>query len=240
MVSALYYGMVNSFPVFVLRVQRRMVRGLFDLSKDLFYNRLGASRNSLELSYSETSETSSGQHNHSLSCEAWTSKMLNVRPTNDGRILPVFVNVSGTEVQYTEVSKSRYNKMMTDVLIRLLNRFLPGAGVQLGDVAIVTPYVAQQYGLLRAFGSSVSINDHKDKILLTTADRVQRSERRVVVFLAVNTGESGAGFLHDSNRLNVISTRATDYFIVIGDLEVANKPASGRVVQSSGGGGGFG
>lgn len=57
----------------------------------------------------------------------------------------------------------------------------------------------------------------------------------MVVFLAVNTGESGAGFLHDSNRLNVISTRATDYFIVIGDLEVANKPASGRVVQSSGG-----
>lgn len=172
MMSALYYGMVNSFPVFVLRVQRRMVRGLFDLSKDLFYNRLGASGNTLELSYSETSETSSGQHDLSLSCEAWANEILNVRPTNDGRILPVSVNVSGTEVQYTEVSKSRYNKMMTDVLIRLLNRFLPGAGVELDDVAIVTPYVAQQYGLLRALGSSVSINDTKGKILLTTADRV--------------------------------------------------------------------
>lgn len=43
MMSALYDGMVNSFPVFVLRVQRRMLRGLFDLSKGLFYNRLGGS-----------------------------------------------------------------------------------------------------------------------------------------------------------------------------------------------------
>lgn len=31
MMSALCCGMINSFPVFVLRVQRRMVRGLFDL-----------------------------------------------------------------------------------------------------------------------------------------------------------------------------------------------------------------
>lgn len=56
----------------------------------------------------------------------------------------------------------------------------------------------------------------------------------MVIFVAVNTGESGAGFLHDSNRLNVISTLASDYFIVIGDLDVANKPASARVAESSG------
>lgn len=235
MMSALYYGMVNGFPTFVLRVQRRMVHGLFDLSKDLLYNRLGQSGNQLELSYSETSGTPSGHHDLSLSCEDWASRVLGVTRTKDMRIWPVFINISGTQVQYTKVSESRSNEMMTAVLIRLLNRLLPGGGLQLDDVAIVTPYVAQQFAILRAIGSSVSINDTKDKILLTTADRVQGNERRVVVFLAVNTSESGAGFLHDSNRLNVISTRATDYFIVIGDIAVANKPASARVAESSGG-----
>lgn len=235
MMSALYYGMVNSFPVFVLRVQRRMVRGLFDLSKDLFYNRLGASGKQLDLSYSETSDTSSGQHSLSLSYEDWASRVLGVQPTIDGRILPVFINVSGTQVQYAEVSKSRSNARMTAILVRLLGQLLSGASLKLGDVAIVTPYVAQQHEILRAIGSSVSMNNDEDKILLTTADRVQGSERPVVVFLAVNTWESGAGFLHDSNRLNVISTRASDYFIVIGDLAVANSRASSRVAESSGG-----
>ncbi|KAG6360923.1 hypothetical protein INS49_011991 [Diaporthe citri] len=169
------------------------------------------------------------------SCEDWTSRVLGVGPPIDGRILPVFINVSGTQVQYAEVAKSRSNAMMTAVLIRLLNRLLPGGGLQLHDVAIVTPYVARQYEILRAIGSSVSINDTEDKILLTTADRVQGNERPVVVFLAVNTAESGAGFLHDSNRLNVISTRASDFFIVIGDLAVANSPPSARIVESSGG-----
>lgn len=91
MMSALYYGMVNSFAVFVLRTQRRMIRGLFDLSKDLFYNRLEASGNRLELSYSETSDPASGHHNLSQFCEEWVNQMLGVRPTRDGQILPVFI-----------------------------------------------------------------------------------------------------------------------------------------------------
>lgn len=84
MLSLLYHAILNGFPVFVLRVQRRMVRGLFDLSKDIFYNRLGASDNQMELSYSETSDTSTGHHNLSLSCEDWASRVLCVAPTRDG------------------------------------------------------------------------------------------------------------------------------------------------------------
>lgn len=148
MLSLLYHAILNGFHVLVLRVQRRMVRGLFDLSKDTFHNRLGASDNQMELSYSETSDTSTGHHKLSLSCEDWASRVLGVAPTRDGRTLPVFINVSGTQVQYTEVSKSQSNEMMTDVLIRVLNRLLPGGDLHLDDVAIVTPHVAQQHRIL--------------------------------------------------------------------------------------------
>lgn len=74
-----------------------------------------------------------------------------------------------------------------------------------------------------------------NKILLTTADRAQGNERSVVVvFLAVKTKASGAGFLCDENRMNFISTRAADFFIVIGDIDVARKRPSEKVKQSSG------
>lgn len=99
MMSELYHGMINSFPVFVLRAKRRMVRGLFDLSEDLFYNRIGGSGNQLRLAYSETSDTSSGQHDLSLSCEDWTSRVLGVTPTRDGRILPIFIKLMYLELE---------------------------------------------------------------------------------------------------------------------------------------------
>lgn len=45
MLSLLYHVILSGFPVFVLQVQRRIVRGLFDLSKDIFNNQLGLSDN---------------------------------------------------------------------------------------------------------------------------------------------------------------------------------------------------
>lgn len=46
-------------------------------------------------------------------------------------------------------------------------------------------------------------------------------ERNVIIFLMVNTAKSGGGFLWDQHRLNVIGSRARDWFIVIGDKDVA-------------------
>lgn len=86
----------------------------------------------MELSYSETSNILSSYHNLSLSCKEWARRELVVAPTENGRTLPVFINVSGTQVQCTEVSKSRSNGIMTDVLIRVLNRLGGVEGLGLG------------------------------------------------------------------------------------------------------------
>ncbi|KAK2604781.1 hypothetical protein N8I77_007681 [Diaporthe amygdali] len=203
MLSLLKKLMLDGFPVFVLKVQRRMAQGLFDLSKDIFYDRWN-------LSYGQTCEV----ENHDLGqrCEDWADR-----------------------VQYTEVSKSRSNPLMLDAMIRILNRLIQGANLSRGDIAIVTPYQAQQKEILDKMGAAVSVVDIDDKVLLTTADRVQGNERPVVVLLAVNTSQSGAGFLWDSNRMNVISTRASDYFVVVGDKQMAAREASERTMQSSGG-----
>lgn len=226
MLSLLKKLMLDGFPVFVLKVQRRMAQGLFDLSKDIFYNRW-------DLSYGQTCEV----ENHDLGqrCEDWAVRKLGVEWSPGGSLLPLFVNIPRTRVQYTEVSKSRSNPLMLDAMIRILNRLIQGANLSRGDIAIVTPYQAQQNEILEKMGADVSVMDIDNKVPLTTADRVQGNERPVVVLLAVNTSQSGAGFLWDSNRMNVISTRASDYFVVVGDIQMAAREASERTMQSSGG-----
>lgn len=70
---------------------------------------------------------------------------------------------------------------------------------------------------LGKFGALV---DKDDRVQLTAADRVQGAERKIILFLVVN---GGAGFLFDLNRLNVISTRATDFHIIVRDRHVGVK-----------------
>lgn len=162
-------------------------------------------------------------------------RKLGVTPSTVSSIMPLFINVRDSEVGYTEVFRSRWNDKMMDTLIRTINRVIGGANLQPGEIAIVTPYQAQQSKILAALENSVSITDALSKVLLTTADRIHGSERAVVFFLAVFTADSGAGFLWDPNRLNIISTLASDYFIVIGDMAVADKQVFSRVADSSGG-----
>ncbi|KAJ0118235.1 hypothetical protein J7T55_009018 [Diaporthe amygdali] len=186
-----------------------------------------------DLSYGQTCEV----ENHDLGqrCEDWAVRKLGVERSPGGSLLPLFVNIPRTRVQYTEVSKSRSKPLMLDAMIRILNRLIQGANLSRGDIAIVTPYQAQQNEILEKMGADVSVMDIDNKVPLTTADRVQGNERPVVVLLAVNTSQSGAGFLWDSNRMNVISTRASDYFVVVGDIQMAAREASERTMQSSGG-----
>lgn len=223
--SLLRLAMLQGWPCLVLKYQRRMACGLFDVSKDIFYN-------NWHLSYG--TECIIGEHPVAQRCEAWVIRKLDVAQSPRGPVLPVFIHVQRSEVKYTEVSRSRSNPVMLNVLIRTLNRLIQGAGLGPQQIAIITPYVSQETAILQAVGSGyISVSDDPKKILLTTADRAQGNERSVVIFLAVNTAASGAGFLWDENRMNVISTRAADFCLVIGDIDVARKKPSENVRQSS-------
>lgn len=158
-----------------------------------------------------------------VSCELWARDDLGRPPTPGGTAEPVFLHVPRTRVQKAGVSQSRSNADMLDVLTIVLKRLIAQVGIEKGDVAVVTPYKAQLKKLGQRFRGYVAFRDTADLMQLTTADRVHGAERKIFLFVMVSTAESGAGFLMDRNRLNVISTRATDYFVVIGDSDVAKK-----------------
>lgn len=58
MISLLIYSMVNSFPSFVLQIQRRMLKGLSNLLNDIFYD-------SMTLLYAETCNLITIEHDTS-------------------------------------------------------------------------------------------------------------------------------------------------------------------------------
>ncbi|KAG8169846.1 hypothetical protein KVR01_000591 [Diaporthe batatas] len=212
--SLLRLAMLNGWPCLVLRYQRRMVLGLFDLFG------VGCV---LE------------HHPAARRCEDWVVRKLDVRASPNGRVLPVFVHVRNSEVRFADISRSRSNPRMLQVLIRVLNRLIQGARLDPNQIAIITPYTAQENAILQAVGHRlISVSDNPKKMLLTTADRSQGNERDVVIFLLVNTRQSDSGLLWDENRMNVISTRARDFMIVIGDIGVDQKTPSANVKLASG------
>ncbi|KAL1867874.1 hypothetical protein Daus18300_006149 [Diaporthe australafricana] len=200
--------MLNDWPCLVLRYQRRMVLGLFDLSRDVFYLTWG-------LSYGMGCVLD--HHPVAQRCEAWVMRKIDVRASPEGKVLLVFIHVRNSKVKYMDISRSRSNTRMLEVLVRVLNRLIQGARFGPDQIAIITPYTAQESAILQA-------------ILLTTADRAQGNERDVIIFQSANTRQSGVGFLWDESRINVISTRAKDFMIIIGDLAVDQKmPWSNKV-----------
>lgn len=221
--SAHEHFMAAGWPTFVLREQRRMYPGLFEPSMEIFYK-------GWQLCYAV--ENDLGAHPMAQRCEQWATERLRIKPSPAGRVFGAFLHVPDTQVIKQEITESRVNQRALNVLVTVLNDMKERLQIAAGDVAIVTPYKAQLKMLVQKFGHVATLGEVEGRILLTTADRFQGNERKVVLFLMVNTAESGAGFLFDPNRLNVICTRGSESFLVIGDKGVAKIPDSAKHVQA--------
>jgi ATP-dependent RNA/DNA helicase IGHMBP2 len=91
---------------------------------------------------------------------------------------------------------------------RLLSR-----GVAPGDVALITPYVAQVRLLREALGDEVARG-----LEIDTVDGFQGREKEAVVVDLVRSNDEGEiGFLADTRRMNVALTRARRFLLVVGD-----------------------
>lgn len=160
-------------------------------------------------------------HPSSSACESWARTYLRLSASPDGKFQPAFIHAPDTTMKYTEISMSRENPRILEVIVIVVKRLIQALGFQPGDLAIVIPYKAQLGKLKERLGKYAVHVDKGDHVHLTTADKVQGAERKMILFLMVNTTTAGAGFVFDPNRLKVISNRATDFLIVIGDRKVA-------------------
>ncbi|KAG4303605.1 hypothetical protein PCK1_000123, partial [Pneumocystis canis] len=148
-----------------------------------------------------------------------------VDDTEETREPLVFYNTQGAymheNIENSEhgipFSDSKSNQMeaflVSDYVVKLLN-----AGVKQKDIAIITPYSAQVFLLLKI------LKEKYPEIEINTVDGFQGREKEAIIFSLVRSNDKGEiGFLGDKKRLNVAITRPKKHLCVIGDSQTIER-----------------
>lgn len=111
-------------------------------------------------------------------------------------------------------------KLAADIVDSLLDN-----GIELEDVAVITPYRAQVREVKRALvKKGILDEDSLDDIFVDTIERMQGQEKDYVIFTLANSNpsevEDRLEFFYSPNRLNVAITRAKTKCIVIANEKV--------------------
>jgi superfamily I DNA and/or RNA helicase len=105
--------------------------------------------------------------------------------------------------------ESKYNLEEVNLVVKQVEGLL-AAGVNLADIAIITPYSAQVRSLRE------KLTD--ETLEIDSVDGFQGREKEAVIVSMVRSNpENEIGFLEDIRRMNVAMTRARRKLIVIGD-----------------------
>merc|ERR1712110_648704 len=90
--------------------------------------------------------------------------------------------------------------------------------LEVTEVGVVTPYVAQVRQLKRMLKNVVPEGADPELLEIASVDNFQGREKDLIVFSAVRCNRTGTvGFLADWRRLNVMITRARRGLIVVGN-----------------------
>ncbi|CAI5522191.1 unnamed protein product [Closterium sp. Naga37s-1] len=126
-------------------------------------------------------------------------------PVTEARL--VLVDTTGcddVEEQREEEGESLRNEGEARVVVAHVRRLLE-AGVDAGDIGIVTPYSAQ-VGLLKSFRED---SRQLARVEISTVDGFQGREKEAIIISMVRSNDTGeVGFLADERRMNVAVTRA--------------------------------
>merc|ERR1712151_280370 len=90
----------------------------------------------------------------------------------------------------------------------------------MGDVGVVTPYVAQVRLLKKMLKNVIPEGQDPELLEIASVDNFQGREKELIIFSAVRCNRTGTvGFLADWRRLNVMITRARRGLIVVGNSD---------------------
>jgi hypothetical protein len=125
-----------------------------------------------------------------------------------------FVESKGVEKQE---GSSFYNKEESLICVDLYCYFMKYAGLEFGDVGVITPYDCQKRRIKELIISHIPTID-KSKLSVDTVDGFQGMEKELIIFSAVRSNQTAnVGFLRDFRRLNVMLTRASRGIVLIGN-----------------------
>jgi regulator of nonsense transcripts 1 len=130
----------------------------------------------------------------------------------------LFWNVESRE-EYYDTANSFMNSAEAGYVAQLLRAFR-SAGVDAGDIGIITPYAGQQSYLVEALPALCAFGEGDEflaEIEIASVDSFQGREKNFIIFSTVRANnEYTIGFLKDLKRMCVSLTRAKYGLVIIG------------------------
>merc|ERR1719440_2197735 len=126
-----------------------------------------------------------------------------------------FVDVHSDE---SEEGDSKFNPGEADVVMKMVQDVFFQRELEITEVGVVTPYVAQVRLLKRVIKNIIPEGQDPELFEIASVDNFQGREKDLIIFSAVRSNRMGSvGFLADWRRLNVMLTRARRGIVVIGN-----------------------
>ena len=125
-----------------------------------------------------------------------------------------FVETQGDDSEVIHSFGGRSNPTEANIVVDIVCSLLDGGDVNDSTIAVITPY-SKQVQLIR---SKLSMSRKTQNVRVGSVDSFQGQETDIVVFSAVRSNSiQELGFLRDSRRLCVATTRARMGLILVGD-----------------------
>lgn len=126
-----------------------------------------------------------------------------------------FVDCHGEEASEGD---SKYNPAEADIVLKLVQDCFFQRELEITEIGVVTPYVAQVKLLKRVIKNIIPEDQDPELFEIASVDQYQGREKDLIIFSAVRSNRLGTvGFLADWRRLNVMLTRARRGVVIVGN-----------------------
>ncbi|KAF7547026.1 hypothetical protein G7Z17_g7999 [Cylindrodendrum hubeiense] len=224
-ISPLTWFEGTGWPIYRLRTQLRMARGLFDLSHSEVYG-------DIPFTYGPGCDITLPAHSLGRRLESFIQVKYPdcVTPPAAGTLAPIFFHCEGSYCRVNSTTGSRNNVGQTKAALGFLNDFVKSAELTEAEVAkivVITPYKANAELVtgIRKDPEYAALNPMPPA---TTADSFQGHEGDITVIIMVANQAVGPGFTTDERRLNVMLSRQKSGLVIFGDINVAGKLDDGK------------
>ncbi|KAL6798046.1 P-loop containing nucleoside triphosphate hydrolase protein [Trichoderma sp. SZMC 28012] len=222
LISPLEFFTATGWPIYRLRVQLRMARGLFDMCHREVYN---------DLPFTYGVGSNIARHGVGVTLENYLARRFpGLAPPRHGMLSEVFVHCQGTVCSVHGLTKSKRNMDQVENALDFLRDFVQTTAIDASRLAIITPYKANvEYIARRRRDPRYAIL--ADMRPAATVDSSQGSEAEIIVAIFGTTSAVGPGFTVDEHRLNVMLSRQKSGLLIFGDINVmgpVNAPIRGK------------
>ncbi|KAL2673660.1 hypothetical protein Neosp_012103 [[Neocosmospora] mangrovei] len=222
-ISALQYLVSTGLPVYRLKTQLRMAKGLFDIAAKIIYP-------DVPFDYDPSREVvGNPEFQIGRDLEAFAqAKFPGLAECPAGTLKPFFIHCEGSWVFTDQTTGSRRSVDQVKVALDFAAEFVKNTEADPGKMVVITPYTAnaQLVDRMRKRPEYACLSGMQETM---TIDSFQGQENDIaIVVMSTAHPIPGPGFTGDSQRLNVMITRQKCGLVIVGDIYVGGEVVKGK------------